>query len=71
MVKSYGTSNGFGWKVNEVVGAQIVSVPEKLADASADQALKNILFWLGGILVLVLVAANIIVLLLSGRSGPR
>jgi hypothetical protein len=27
MVKFYGTANGFGWKLNDVIGAQIVSVP--------------------------------------------
>jgi protein-histidine pros-kinase len=27
MVETYGSANGFGWKVNEVVGANIVSVP--------------------------------------------
>ena len=71
MVVSYGKANGFGWKLNEVVGAQIVSVPAKQADASADRALRTILLWLGGILGLVLVAANIIVLLFSGRSNSR
>ena len=71
MVKIYGTSNGFGWKLNEVIGAQIVSVPAKLADASADKAVKTILLWLGGLLGFVLVAANIIVPLLSGRSSSR
>jgi Protein of unknown function (DUF3365) len=71
MVKVYGTANGFGWKLNEVIGAQIVSVPAKLADASADKALKTILLWLGGIFGFVLVAANIIVPLCSGRSSSR
>jgi hypothetical protein len=71
MVKNYGTANGFGWKLNEVVGAQIVSVPEKLADASTDTALRTILLWLGGIFGLVFVSVNIIVLLLSGRSRSR
>jgi protein-histidine pros-kinase len=27
LTKTYGTANGFGWKLNETVGAQIVSVP--------------------------------------------
>src|SRR5579862_5087582 len=27
MVRRYGAANGFGWKANETVGAQIVSVP--------------------------------------------
>ncbi|HEV3209248.1 MAG TPA: DUF3365 domain-containing protein [Chthoniobacterales bacterium] len=71
MVRSYGTANGFGWKLNDVVGAQIVSVPAKLADASADRALRTILLWWGGILGFVLVAANIIVLLFAGRSSSR
>jgi hypothetical protein len=68
MVKIYGTANGFGWKLNDVIGAQIVSVPAKLGDASAERALRTILLWLGGILGFVLVAANIIVLLFFGRS---
>ena len=67
MVKIYGTANGFGWKLNDVVGAQIVSVPAKLADASAESALRAILLWLGGILALVFVATNILVLLFAGR----
>ena len=68
MVKNYGTTNGFGWTLNEVVGAQIVSVPVKLlAETFTDKALRTILLWLGGILVLILVAANIIVLLIFRR----
>jgi protein-histidine pros-kinase len=31
MVAAYGTQNGFGWKINEIVGAQIVSVPMAVA----------------------------------------
>ena len=27
LINTYGDSNGFGWKLNEVVGAQLVSVP--------------------------------------------
>src|SRR5947207_3555275 len=30
MVKLYGTTNGFGWQLNEVIGAQVVSVPMSL-----------------------------------------
>jgi Protein of unknown function (DUF3365) len=31
MVSTYGTQNGFGWKLDEIVGAQIVSVPMVVA----------------------------------------
>ncbi len=27
MIETYGAANGFGWKVNEIIGAQVVSVP--------------------------------------------
>ena len=27
LIASYGSDNGFGWKLNEIVGAQIISVP--------------------------------------------
>src|SRR5262249_6264191 len=35
MLAKYGSSNGFGWKVNETVGAQTLTVPieEELRDA--------------------------------------
>jgi hypothetical protein len=27
MIRTYGDQAGFGWKLNEIVGAQVVSVP--------------------------------------------
>ena len=27
MIRHYGTANGFGWKLNDIIGAQVVSVP--------------------------------------------
>lgn len=35
MVAAYGRANGFGWRLNETVGAQLVSVPMALALDSA------------------------------------
>jgi hypothetical protein len=32
----------FGWKLHDVVGAQIVSVPAKLSDRAADAALQRL-----------------------------
>jgi hypothetical protein len=46
MVKLYRTANGFGWKLHNVVGAQIVSVPANLSDRAADAALQRTLWWL-------------------------
>lgn len=38
MVVQYGPANGFGWKLNEVVGAQIMSVPMTVPEAAAQRA---------------------------------
>jgi hypothetical protein len=38
MVKLYGANNGYGWKLNEIIGAQIVSVPMALPIANANRA---------------------------------
>jgi protein-histidine pros-kinase len=36
MLAVYGPDHGFGWKLDEIVAAQIVSAPMKTADARAD-----------------------------------
>jgi protein-histidine pros-kinase len=40
MLIQYGTINGFGWKLNEIVGAQIVSVPAAVASHLTDNAIR-------------------------------
>lgn len=52
MRKIYGSSNGFGWKMNEIIGARIVTVP---ADAALRMANNN--------LVLMLISLSCIFLL--------
>ena len=46
MTKVYGKNNGFGWKINDIIGAQIVSVPARLVNEAADAAVKRVLCWL-------------------------
>lgn len=46
LVELYGPANGFGWKENEVVAAQIVSVPVALPVQMADRAFRDLLLWL-------------------------
>ncbi len=46
MIRQYGRDNGFGWKPNEIIGAQIVSVPESFAIQIANRALKTLVFYL-------------------------
>jgi HAMP domain-containing protein len=63
MIKLYGSANGFGWKLNETVGAQIVSVPMALPLAMADRALSALLFSLVAVFVLTLLVLNVAIYL--------
>lgn len=59
-VKAYGPSNGFGWKLNEVIGAQIVSVPTSLPVKMADRAFRTLLLTLAGVFALTLLILNVL-----------
>jgi protein-histidine pros-kinase len=58
LTSTYGATNGFGWKLNETVGAQIVSVPMELAAKRGWEAFAVSLTVLAGIFVLMLVVVN-------------
>jgi hypothetical protein len=46
MITVYGSANGFGWKLNEIIGAQIISVPMSVPIAIANQAFRRLLIFL-------------------------
>ena len=43
LIKAYGATRGFGWKLNDTVGAQIVSVPTSSFERAIDAPLRRIL----------------------------
>ena len=59
MLKLYGRINGFGWEYNEIVGAQIVSVPMTLPIQNANQAFLTFMISLFSIFFLVFVTLNL------------
>jgi protein-histidine pros-kinase len=59
MLKLYGEANGFGWKHNETIGAQVVTVPMSIPLDNADRALKTFLASLAGVFAVVFVALNL------------
>ena len=59
IIRQYGSSNGFGWQLNEVIGAQIVSVPMTFPVAAANAALRSSMISLILIAALTLVVLNI------------
>jgi HAMP domain-containing protein len=60
IIKAYGPGNGFGWKMNEVIGAQIVTVPMSIPIGMADKAFQTLLVSLVGVFALTLVFMNIL-----------
>lgn len=59
MIDLYGPANGFGWKLNEVVGAQIVSVPMALPIKRSEDTFKVFMISLTMVFVFVFVALNL------------
>lgn len=58
MIHRYGPNNGFGWRQNDTVGAQIISVPDSLPQSIADQGARRLVTYLVCIAVLTLLVLD-------------
>jgi protein-histidine pros-kinase len=65
MIRLYGEANGFGWKQDEIIGAQIVTVPLSTFDETATRIFSLVM----GMLVMVALLALGVGNLLIGRSS--
>ena len=59
LVEKYGPANGFGWVMNEALGAQVVSVPMSVPLQRADRAFVVVMGLLAGVFLLIGVALNL------------
>jgi protein-histidine pros-kinase len=71
MVAAYGSANGFGWRLNETIGAQLVTVPMAVALRSAQENLISAMVTLFAIFVGLLVAMNILLNIMVIRPVTR
>jgi HAMP domain-containing protein len=71
MVRRYGSANGFGWKLDEIVAAQIVSVPYTVPVRMADLAFRAMVAYLAGIFVVSLILLDLLLLFLIVRPVAR
>lgn len=60
MIDLYGSDNGFGWKLHEVLGTRIVSVPMSVPFARAQESFLTLLAWLGVVFVVIAVLLNLL-----------
>jgi protein-histidine pros-kinase len=63
MIRHYGRNNGFGWQPNEIVGAQIVSVPMSLPVRMANTAFQTLVVYLAAVFLASLLVLDLVLLL--------
>jgi HAMP domain-containing protein len=71
VVERYGADNGFGWKVGDVVTAQIVTAPMQLPIQRARSAFAGFMFSLAAVFVVIFLALNAMLVLLIIRPVTR
>lgn len=71
VIEQYGNSNGFGWKVNDVVAAQIVTAPMRLPIERANQAFWAFMVSLAAVFGVLIIAINAMLIFLVIRPVNR
>ncbi len=67
VIERYGSDNGFGWKLNDVVGAQIVTVPVKLPVQRAKAVFAVFMVSLATVFAVLILALNMMMFYLVTR----
>ncbi|WP_414447896.1 DUF3365 domain-containing protein [Burkholderia sp. 22PA0099] len=67
MLDKYGPANGFGWKMNDVIGAEFVSVPMSESIARGRALWRSFMAALSVVFAVVLIVLNVMVHLLVTR----
>ena len=71
MLDLYGNANGFGWKLNDVIGMQVVSVPTAVPVARANEAFRTFMVMLAAIFLSMLVLLNAMLYLIVVKRVTR
>jgi protein-histidine pros-kinase len=58
VIEQYGSDNGFGWKVNDIVAAQIISAPMQLPIQRANSAFTAFMLSLAAVFIVLIGAIN-------------
>ena len=71
MLDIYGGANGFGWKLNEIIGAQVVSVPMTVPIARASSTFKTFMISLAAVFLATFVLLNVMLHMIVIRRVTR
>jgi methyl-accepting chemotaxis protein len=59
MIERYGTANGFGWHMNEIIGSQIISIPATKVINKANESSFVILLIVSSVFIAVIFLVNL------------
>jgi HAMP domain-containing protein len=71
LIDRYGPANGFGWKLNEIIGAQVVSVPTEVPTKRAHTVFRSFMLSLAGVFLLVGIVLNAMLVFMVIRPVSR
>jgi protein-histidine pros-kinase len=71
MTRAYGLANGFGWKMNETIGAQLLSVPMTVPLRLAHRAFQTFLMAALAVLAVIVIVLNALLHYLVIRPVTR
>jgi HAMP domain-containing protein len=71
MIELYGNANGFGWKMDEVIGAQIVSVPMAVPIARATRTFTAFMSSLAVVFLAIFILLNVMLYTMVIRRVTR
>jgi HAMP domain-containing protein len=71
MIALYGNANGFGWKMEEIIGAQIVSVPMAVPILRANQTFKAFMGSIALVFLSIFVLLNVMLYTMVIRRVTR
>ncbi len=71
LLRRYGPANGFGWKLHDIIGAQVVSVPMALPIQRAERAFYTFMASLAVIFAVVFVLLNAMLMIMVVRRVTR
>jgi protein-histidine pros-kinase len=71
LIDLYGTTNGFGWKVGQTIGAQIVTVPTTVAFAKAQRLFLVLMGGMTAVFAVTLLLLNLLLHFLIVRPVRR
>src|SRR6266700_3177178 len=63
-IEQYGSNNGFGWKLNDIVAAQIITAPMQLPIQRANSAFTAFMLSLAAVFIVLIIAINAMLIFL-------